>query len=147
MAGAKATVTDLPGGSEDPGVTTVGREWTAPGFRELSFAVGEDEKRTPITIQCFADGYSAGDAGADSAIRELFRQCVSADFPGADTAAAEQWMLARLTSFLEDQHKAPHANAGPAVNEFGDGRYAMGAGYIPAYGLSVSISIRGLEVR
>jgi hypothetical protein len=147
MAGAKATVIDRPDGSEDPGVTIVGRDWTAPGLGELSFSVSEDEDRNPTTISCGVNGYNPGNAGADSAIEELFRQCVSADFPGADTTEADQWMLGNLANFFEHQRKAPHASAGTAVKEFGDGHYAMGTGYIPAYGLLVSTYIEGLEVR
>ena len=147
MAGPKATVIDRPDGSEEPGVTIVGRDWTAPGLRELSFSVSEDEKHNPTTISCGVSGYNPGDAGADSAIEELFRQCVSADFPSAETAEAEQWMLGNLANFFERQRKAPHASAGTSIKEFGDGRYAMGTGYLAAYGLVVSINILGLEVR
>ena len=147
MAGPKATVIDLHDGSEDPGVTVMGRDWTAPGSPDLSFSVAEDENRIPIAIDCSADKYNPADAGADSAIEELFRQCVSAEFPGTDTTAAEQWMLGNLANFLQHQRKAPHASAGTSIKEFGDGRYGMGTGYIPAYGLDVSIHIAGLEVR
>ena len=147
MAGAKATVIDRLGGAEDPGDSILGRDWTAPGFRELSFSVGEDANHVPTSISCFVDGYNPGDAGVDSAIKELFRQCASADFPGADTAEAEQWTLGKLANFLQDQRKAPHVSAGGSTSEFGDGRYVMGAGYLPEYGLSVQIYIQGLEVR
>lgn len=146
MAGPKATVIDRHGGAEDPPGSVVGRDWTAPGFRELSFSVGEDEKHTPTAVQCFVDGYNPANARTDPAIEALFRHCVVADFPGADTAEAEQWMQGNLAKFLADQRKAPHASAGTSVKEFGDGHYAMGAGYIPQYGLSVSIDIQGLEV-
>jgi hypothetical protein len=61
--------------------------------------------------------------------------------------AAEQWMLGNLANFLQHQRKAPHASAGISIKEFGDGRYGMGTGYLPAYGLDVSIHIAGLQVR
>jgi hypothetical protein len=147
MAGPKATVIDLHDGSDDPGVTVVGRDWTAPGSPDLSFSFSEDKNHIPIAIDCAADKYNAAAPGADSAIEELFRQCVSADFPGTDTTAAEQWMLGNLADFLEHQRKAPHASAGTSIKEFGDGRYVMGTGYLPAYGLDVSIHISGLEFR
>lgn len=147
MAGPKATVIDRTYGSDDPGVTLVGRDWTAPGFRELSFSVGEDGNRTPTGINCSADGYDPADAGAESAIDELFRQCVSAGFPGAGTVKAEQWAMGNLAKFFKEQRKAPHASAGTSIKEFGDGRYGMGAGYIAEFGLSVSLRIQGLEVR
>jgi len=147
MAGANAKAIVLHGGAEDPGEITVGRDWAAPGFRELSFSIGEDKNHTPTTIACFADGYNAGNAEADSAIEELFRQCASADFPGADTTRSEQWMLGALANFFEKERKAPDVSAGTSIKEFGDGRYGIGAGYIPGYGLSIELSIQGLAVR
>jgi hypothetical protein len=147
MAGAKATVIDRPDGSLDPGVTIEGRDWTAPRLQELNFAVSEDKHHSPTTISCGVSGYNPGDAGADSTIEVLFRQCVSADFPGAETAEAEQWMLGNLANFFERQRKAPYAFAGTSIKEFSDGRYAMGTGYLPPYGLDVSLRIGGLEVR
>jgi hypothetical protein len=140
-------VIDRPDGSLDPGVTIEGRDWTAPALQELNFAVSEDEHHNPTTISCAVSGYNPEDARADSAIERLFRQCVSADFPGAETAAAEQWMLGNLANFLERQRKAPHAFAGTSIKEFSDGRYVMGTGYLPPYGLDVSLHIGGLEVR
>lgn len=147
MAGANAKAIVLHGGAEDPGEITVGRDWAAPGFRELSFSIGEDKNHTPTSIFCGADGYNAGNAEADSAIEELFRQCASADFPGADTTGPEQWILGTLANFLEKERKAPDASAGTSAKEFGDGHYGIGAGYIPAYGLTIELYILGLPVR
>ena len=146
MAGANAKVIDLPGGADDPGDRTVGRDWAAPGFRELAFSIGEDKNHTPITISCFADGYNAGNAEADSAIEELFRQCASADFPGAETTEPQQWIQETLANFFEKERKAPHASADPSIEEFGDGRYGIGAGYLPTYGLTIELNILGLAV-
>lgn len=147
MAGPKARVTDRHGGAEDPNEIDVDRDWAAPGSGELTFALTEDEHHAPTSIDCYANNYNPGNSGTVAAIRELFRQCASADFPGADTAAAEQWTLRNLTNFFEHQRTAPHARAGTAIKEFGDGRYVLGTGYLPADGLDVTIYIRGLEVR
>jgi hypothetical protein len=127
-------------GEDEKGLT-----WVEPGFRDLSFGVAEDLSHTPTLISCSADGYNPGDAGADSAIEELFRQCASADFPGADTTVAEQWMLGNLANFFEEQRKAPHARAGSSIKEIGEGRYLMETGYLPPYGLEVILNIEGLE--
>ena len=124
---------------------SVGSEWAAPGFRELAFGIGEDSSHTPVTLQCFADGYNAGNAEADSAIEALFRQCASAGFPGADPTESEQWVQGTLANFLEKERKAPHAGV-TAVKEFGDGRYGIGAGYLPTYGLTIELDILGLRV-
>lgn len=147
MAGANAKATVVHDGAEDPGAMSVGSEWTAPGFGELSFSVGEDKNHTPTSIFCGADGYNAGNAEADSAIEELFHQCVSADFPGADTTGPEQWIQGALASFFEKERQAPNASGDTSAKEFGDGHYGIGAGYTPAHGLSIELIILGPFVR
>ena len=147
MAGPNAKANVVHDGAEDPGAMSVGSEWAAPGFGELSFSVGEDKNHTPTSIFCGADGYNAGNAEADSAIEKLFRQCVSADFPGADTAGPEQWIQGALASFFEKERQAPNAGGDTSAKEFGDGHYGIGAGYTPAYGLSIELIILGPFVR
>jgi hypothetical protein len=150
LAGPKVVASS---GLEDPGNPQNGyvASWTwsaaSTGGQTMAIVVYEDTHKNPIQIRCALGGPDPSSASVAATARSLFSLCASADFPGADTAAAQRWMPGRLATVMAAQRRDPKSAVYVGIYPFGGAVYRLGGDYTPEDGLSLFLQIEGPVIR
>jgi hypothetical protein len=113
----------------------LGWDWSAPGVKSISAGAGLDAHKNPIALTCDAQGFDPADQQAVEEIASVFMLCTSAEFPGADRAAASRWVDREEALMLADFKARPRAREILSTTpSFGPAVYSLQLGPVQGFG-------------